>query len=197
MANTSNIDRTLSVLKNFTAEFTKPEYGSVVTGISVLNEPRLTGNFTMPTLKRFYTQAAQIVRDAAQHNVEVVIHGASTRAPARPRCRPFLLFVIADATPLFPPPDAFWGPNYWSDYDPLSNTSASSPDWLTLDTHQYFAFAPFENLPRQDILQHICNTSRLLKSTTSGIPGTIVGEWSLETGESRVSFCVLHPCRLS
>ncbi|KAL7416014.1 glycoside hydrolase superfamily [Mrakia frigida] len=106
----------------------------------------------MARLKQFYTEASQIILDAAVSDVEVVIH------------------------------DAFWGPNYWSGYDPLSDTSSSSPDWLQLDTHQYYAFAPYQNLPRQEILQNICNMSRILKSTTSRIAPIVVGEWSLESG---------------
>ena len=37
MANTTNIERTLAVLKNFTAEFTQPQYGGVVSGQSQLD----------------------------------------------------------------------------------------------------------------------------------------------------------------
>jgi glucan 1,3-beta-glucosidase len=202
MYNQTNVDRTLSVLKNLTAEFTQPQYGGVVSGtcqsaysagselippgflsvyysgIELLNEPRLTNNFTMASLKRFYSQATEIVRDAAVSNIEVVIHGQSSRTCSL-FFNPRLILATSSRTP-----DAFWGPNYWADYDPssISSSSSSSPDWLVLDTHQYYAFAPYQNLPREDILQHICNISRILKSTTSGIPKTIVGEWSLETG---------------
>lgn len=130
----------------------------------------------MPELKRFYSQASEIVRDAAVRDIEVVIHGQSSPIA----CSPFIHSLTPQSS--CSSPDAFWGPNYWSDYDPLSSSSSSSPSWLTLDTHQYYAFAPFENLPREEILQHVCNISRILKSTTSGVPKTIVGEWSLETG---------------
>ena len=70
--------------------------------------------------------------------------------------------------------DAFWGPGYWSNF----NLSAS----YVLDTHQYYAFAPLNNLPHSTILRSICNVSKLLKSSSSHIPFTVVGEWSLETG---------------
>ncbi len=80
--------------------------------------------------------------------------------------------------------DAFYGPQYWSDYDP-SNPSARSPASLvTIDTHQYYAFAPLNNLPHDTILDSVCNISQLLKLTDLGIPPTVVGEWSLETGTS-------------
>ena len=81
--------------------------------------------------------------------------------------------------------DAFWGPSYWAEYDPTSSSSSSSPDWLEIDTHQYYAFAPLVDLPHTTILESVCNVSRLLKSTDrSKVPSTIVGEWSLQTGES-------------
>ena len=34
--NTTNVDRTIAVLRNFTEEFSKPEYGGTVTGESSL-----------------------------------------------------------------------------------------------------------------------------------------------------------------
>lgn len=87
--------------------------------------------------------------------------------------------------------DAFYGPEYWADYNPSSNASdASQPaQQLTLDTHQYYAFAPLNNLPQTTILQSVCNLSQLLKQprSSSGIPPTIVGEWSLETGMAPTS----------
>jgi glucan 1,3-beta-glucosidase len=78
--------------------------------------------------------------------------------------------------------DAFWGPGYWANYTPSANVSTA----LTLDTHQYYAFGQLGNLPHNTILQSICNMSQLLKQPTnvSGIPPTLVGEWSLETGQA-------------
>jgi glucan 1,3-beta-glucosidase len=85
--------------------------------------------------------------------------------------------------------DAFWGPRYWAGYDPASSSSSSSmgsasPSYLEIDTHQYYAFAPLINLPHATILESVCNVSRMLKSTDrTRVPATIVGEWSLQTGE--------------
>jgi len=81
--------------------------------------------------------------------------------------------------------DAFWGPRYWAGYDPSSSeTMGSSPDYLEIDTHQYYAFAPLVDLPHATILESVCNVSRMLKSTDrSRVPSTIVGEWSLQTGK--------------
>ena len=80
--------------------------------------------------------------------------------------------------------DAFWGPEYWANYDP-KNAAASEPATrMTIDTHQYYAFEPLNNLSHPQILDSICNISQLLKqqSASSGIPPTIVGEFSLATG---------------
>jgi hypothetical protein len=40
------------------------------------------------------------------------------------------------------------------------------------------------DLPHDTILSKICNMSTILKAPSSGIPPTVVGEWSLETGSS-------------
>lgn len=133
---------------------------SALPALEVMNEPRLYNNsttFTMAFLKEVYTLASDVILKASSNGMTVTIH------------------------------DAFWGPSYWSDYDPSSNSSSdggSSPDWLELDTHQYYAFAPYENLPRTQILERICNVSKALKQPSSGIPKTVVGEWSLESGRS-------------
>ncbi|GAB7328834.1 hypothetical protein MBLNU13_g00718t1 [Cladosporium sp. NU13] len=82
--------------------------------------------------------------------------------------------------------DAFWGPSYWSTYDPFSNTSTSSATpmpTLILDTHQYYAFPPFANLSRPAILAHICVISQLVKNSSIQHP-IVVGEFSLETNSS-------------
>lgn len=78
--------------------------------------------------------------------------------------------------------DAFWGPSYWSAYTPFPNGSVDTSA-LTLDTHQYYAFPPFANLSRPDILAHICSISQLLKNSSISHP-TLVGEFSLETNSS-------------
>ncbi|CAD6566252.1 MAG: exo-1,3-beta-glucanase [Tremellales sp. Tagirdzhanova-0007] len=81
-------------------------------------------------------------------------------------------------------PDAFYGPSYWAEYTPEQASAASPAIGLTLDTHQYYAFSPLNDLPHNVILDSICNVSQLLKSISSGIPLTVVGEWSLETGNA-------------
>ncbi|WWC59257.1 uncharacterized protein I303_101807 [Kwoniella dejecticola CBS 10117] len=153
-SNTSNIDRTLNVLKNLTEEFTQDIYGGTVIGIELLNEPRLSDTFTMADLKSFYSQASETIR-GVNGNINITMH------------------------------DAFWGPQYWANYNPLPNSTQSTAllDY-TIDTHQYYAFEPLNNLPHDVILEKVCNVSKILKSTNQGILPTIVGEWSLETGHS-------------
>lgn len=117
-----------------------------------MNEPRISdANFTMSDLKAFYSAASRTVRQYSQGSLRVLIH------------------------------DAFWGPGYWSGFNPIENTTSTSPDWLDIDLHNYFAFAPNNNLPQEEILEKICNTSQYLRNTASLSP-VLVGEWSLETG---------------
>jgi glucan 1,3-beta-glucosidase len=117
-----------------------------------MNEPRISdANFTMSQLKAYYSAAGQTVRQYSNGAMRVLIH------------------------------DAFWGPGYWAGFDPLSNTTSTSPEWLDIDLHNYFAFAPNNNLPQEEILEKICNTSQYLRNTASLSP-VLVGEWSLETG---------------
>lgn len=78
--------------------------------------------------------------------------------------------------------DAFWGPNYWSNYDPSNENARRPASNIVLDTHQYYAFEPNNNLPHEEILQRICNMSQELKSTSGNLLPQIVGEWSLESG---------------
>lgn len=82
--------------------------------------------------------------------------------------------------------DAFYGPTYWRNYDPTSSSATSPVSYTNIDTHQYYAFAPRANLSQSAILESVCNISKILKGTNTGIPRTIVGEWSLETSESRI-----------
>ncbi|EMC93316.1 glycoside hydrolase family 5 protein [Baudoinia panamericana UAMH 10762] len=157
-SNASNVDRSLNVLRNLTEEFSSLVYNNTVIGVELLNEPRLSATFSMDQLKRFYTNGSAVVHDASTRSgFNVTIH------------------------------DAFWGPQYWTNYNP-SNAAASQPaQGLAIDTHQYYAFAPLNNLTAPQILQSICNISQLLKAPHSGIPPTVVGEWSLETGNSPVA----------
>ncbi|WWC87111.1 uncharacterized protein L201_001997 [Kwoniella dendrophila CBS 6074] len=155
--NTSNLDRTINVLKNLTSEFSQTDiYGDqTVIGIELLNEPRLSNTFTMTQLKDFYTQASEAI-SGINTNMNIIMH------------------------------DAFWGPQYWENYDPLPSSSSSSTnnDQFIIDTHQYYAFEPLNNLPHDIILEKVCNISKILKLTNQNMLPTIVGEWSLETGHS-------------
>jgi glucan 1,3-beta-glucosidase len=108
----------------------------------------------MDHLRAYYTAGAAAVRSASGNTLLVAVH------------------------------DAFYGPRYWSNYDPSSSSaSASSPaNYALLDTHQYYAFPPLGNLSQAGILGGVCNMSGILKAASSGLPQTVVGEWSLESG---------------
>lgn len=75
-ANQSNTDRTLNVLKNLTTEFTKEQYGGVVTNIELMNEPI----FADALLREFYTAGAKVVGPAAPA-VNTTIHDAFYNPP--------------------------------------------------------------------------------------------------------------------
>jgi glucan 1,3-beta-glucosidase len=123
-----------------------------LSAIELMNEPRISdANFTMSELKAYYSAASQIVRESSGGSLRVLIH------------------------------DAFWGPGYWSGFNPVENTTSTSPEWLDIDLHNYFAFAPNNNLPQDTIIEKICNTSQYLRNTPALSP-VLVGEWSLETG---------------
>ncbi|KAJ9109942.1 hypothetical protein QFC20_003142 [Naganishia adeliensis] len=151
-ANQTNFDRAVAAIRNLTEEFSKDIYNGTVTTIELMNEPRISdANFTMSELKAFYSAASRTVRQYSEGSLRVLIH------------------------------DAFWGPGYWSGFNPIENTTSTSPEWLDIDLHNYFAFAPNNNLPQDEILEKICNTSQYLRNTASLSP-VLVGEWSLETG---------------
>ncbi|KAK4554533.1 hypothetical protein LTR86_008387 [Recurvomyces mirabilis] len=154
--NTSNSDRSLNVLRNLTEEFPQPQYGDTVVGIELLNEPRVgSARFSMDQLKKFYADGVSEVHNSSEEGLlNVTIH------------------------------DAFWGPQYWIDYNPADSTSNEPATSLTVDTHQYYAFAPLDNLTQSQIIDAICNTGKTLKNPSSGIPPTVVGEWSLQTSVS-------------
>lgn len=108
--------------------------------------------FGFEPLKAFYTLGAQVVGPANTSGINVTIH------------------------------DGFFNPHTWANYDP-SNADATSPaDFLTVDTHQFWAFAPFTDLNEDQILVQICELGQSIKLNNSGIPPTLVGEWSLSTG---------------
>ncbi|KAJ9112676.1 hypothetical protein QFC22_006178 [Naganishia vaughanmartiniae] len=151
-ANLTNFDRAVAAIRNLTDEFSKEIYNGTVTTIELMNEPRISdANFTMSELKAYYSAAGQTVRQYSGGTLRVLIH------------------------------DAFWGPGYWIGFDPSSNTTSTSPEWLDIDLHNYFAFAPNNNLPQEEILEKVCNTSQYLRETALLSP-VLVGEWSLETG---------------
>lgn len=170
----SNADRSLSVLRNLTEEFSQDAYGGAVMSIELLNEPRLDDDdFTMALLKDFYADGAEVVSRTSSGSIGVTIHGKSRPLHIPPHLRSIKLTCTQDA---------FWGPSYWSTYTPYSNTSSNNST-LTIDSHQYYAFPPFANLSRPQILSHICTISALVKNTSIAHP-IVVGEFSLETNSS-------------
>jgi len=75
-SNTSNVDRSLNVLRNLTEEFSQSVYGGAVTAIELLNEPRLDNDdFTMSRLKDFYADGAEVISSAESSSIDVAIHG--------------------------------------------------------------------------------------------------------------------------
>jgi glucan 1,3-beta-glucosidase len=77
-SNTSNIDRSLSVLRNLTEEFSQSVYGGAVTAIELLNEPRLDDDdFTMSRLKDFYADGAEVISSVEATSINIAIHGKS------------------------------------------------------------------------------------------------------------------------
>lgn len=93
----------------------------------------------MPYLKDAYAQASAVIRStAATAGMTVTIH------------------------------DAFWGANYWRGYDPSGDDNngsgrGQSPDWLQLDVHEYYAFSPRQNLPREQIIGERVNSSNIVR----------------------------------
>ncbi|TKA32731.1 hypothetical protein B0A50_00956 [Salinomyces thailandicus] len=161
-SNETNAERSINVLRNLTEEFSQDMYGDTVMGIELLNEPRLSSNgtdddFPMAQLKNFYTDGAHTIRsNDINDNINVTVH------------------------------DAFWGVSYWANYDPTDSEATSPANMLTLDSHQYYAFAQQAAYNHDQILESICNTSQQLKQPQqqTGIPPTLVGEFSLQTGSS-------------
>jgi glucan 1,3-beta-glucosidase len=133
--------------------FTAPNWHvSDRSAIELTNEPRISdANFTMSELKACYSAASEIVRESSGGSLRVLIH------------------------------DAFWAPGYLSGFNPVRNTTSTSPDWLDIDLHNYFAFAPNNNLPQHIISSsQICNTSQYLRNTPSLSP---VPGWRVELGD--------------
>ncbi|KAK3066152.1 hypothetical protein LTR53_017621 [Teratosphaeriaceae sp. CCFEE 6253] len=108
--------------------------------------------FANAALREFYTAGAKVVGPANSSGINVTIH------------------------------DAFYNPPTWANYDPLDSSAQTPGKFLTLDTHQFWAFPPLDTLPEPQILQRICAFGTALKENDTGIPYTLVGEWSLSTG---------------
>lgn len=150
-ANQSNTDRSLNVLKNLTTEFTKKQYGGVVTNIELMNEP---DGIAMEVLREFYTAGANVVGAANMSGINVTYH------------------------------DGFYQPTFWKNYDPWNVAATAPAKHVTLDTHQFWGFPPLDNMTAEQILEAVCTFGQKLKApiSQSGIPWTLVGEWSLNSG---------------
>jgi hypothetical protein len=70
--------------------------------------------------------------------------------------------------------DAWFGASYWSNW--VSSSAASGP--ITMDIHNFYAFAPKLQYDQDDILEDLCNLSVSLRqpSSSSGIPTVVIGE---------------------
>ncbi|KAK8207665.1 hypothetical protein M8818_004319, partial [Zalaria obscura] len=108
--------------------------------------------FAVDALKEFYTAGANVVGAANTSGINVTIH------------------------------DAFYNPPYWANYDPYNADAQSPAAYVTVDTHQFWAFAPYLGLNESEILEDICQFGLELKKNGTGILPTLVGEWSLSTG---------------
>ena len=84
-------------------------------------------------------------------------------------------------------PDAFYNPPYWANYDPTDSSAQTPAEHLTVDTHQFWAFPPFLTMTGPEIIQAICQFGQELRAPKTGIPPTLVGEWSLSTGKKHRS----------
>ncbi|KAK5127477.1 hypothetical protein LTR85_006816 [Meristemomyces frigidus] len=108
----------------------------------------------LPELKTFYTSGYNLIVPANTSGVNVTIH------------------------------DGFYNPHSWAYYDPNDASASVAAPYLTVDTHQFWAFPPLNDLSKSEILQAVCNFGMQIRAnqSTSGIPPTLVGEWSLSTG---------------
>ncbi|KAK5133537.1 hypothetical protein LTR08_007674 [Meristemomyces frigidus] len=108
----------------------------------------------LPQLKTFYTAGYNVVGVANSSGINVTIH------------------------------DGFYDPHSWAFYDPNDATATAPAPYLTVDTHQFWAFPPLNNLSQPEILQAICDFGLQIRAnrSVSGVPPTLVGEWSLSTG---------------
>jgi hypothetical protein len=79
------MDRALNAIEQMVAEFTKPEYGGVVTAIELVNEPwieaYMPNNMPWELLEEFMVKAYDVVRSTEEiipgrHEVMVIVHDA-------------------------------------------------------------------------------------------------------------------------
>lgn len=110
--------------------------------------------FALDALKIFYTAAAKVVAPANTSGINVTIH------------------------------DAFYNPPNWANYNPENANAQQPAEFLTIDTHQFWAFPPYTNLTKSEILDKICQFGNSIRqpAAKTGIPPTLVGEFSLSTG---------------
>lgn len=148
-----------------------------------MNEPRLVDDFDMNKLKAFYAAGIRAVRESSGGKMTAMIHGE--QGDTLSSLPSYIIHSRLLRRLSLTSRDAFWGPSYWRNYDPNSPTSYGYQpvNYVVIDTHQYYAFPPLQGLSQGAILESVCNVSKLLKGT-QGLGRTVVGEWSLETGES-------------
>ncbi|KAI7459442.1 hypothetical protein KC357_g9165 [Hortaea werneckii] len=77
--------------------------------------------------------------------------------------------------------DGFYNPHSWANYDPNNPNAQKPAPHLVVDTHQFWAFPPLDNLTKLQTIEHICDFGQQIRNN-SAIPYTLVGEWSLSTG---------------
>lgn len=78
--------------------------------------------------------------------------------------------------------DGFFQPHSWTNYDPYNPAATSNARYVTLDTHQFWAFPPLDKLSQSELLDTICAFGQQLRKPENGFLPTLVGEWSLSTG---------------
>lgn len=66
-------------------------------------------------------------------------------------------------------------------YDPHDTQAQAPAPNLVIDTHQFWAFPPYDTLDKEGIFEAICEMGQQIRNN-SMIPYTLVGEWSLSTG---------------
>jgi hypothetical protein len=125
----------------------------------------------MTTLKDFYSQSSEAVRSASENSILVVIHDGFWVRQTLSTSLVLSHAQAALANSGLDLLDLLQGPSYWRDYDPLSSassTSTTSPDWLVVDTHQYYAF---EQLVSSFHYPHLHSFTRRMLTTVPPAKG--------------------------